>query len=179
MKNRILIKGKPGIGKTTTIIKASAIFSNKYFQGFYTQEVKLNNKRIGFDIINFNNDKAILARKNIHTPYQVGNYNIDIISFEKIAIPALIPRIETKLFIIDEIGKMECFSIKFINYLINIFNSNYPIIATIPIYPLPIINKIISNYKVEIIELNLKNRNEIPLKLVNFIDTIINTQNKN
>lgn len=173
MNKKILLRGKPGIGKTTTIIKISSKFSNAIFQGFYTQEVRLNNVRVGFDVISFDGRKSILARKNIQTPHKVASYCVDIKSFEEIAIPALTPNNKSKLFIIDEIGKMECFSEKFINCVKCLFISKYPIIATLPIYSIPIINKILPNHNVEVIEINIQNREKICSYLINYIENIL------
>jgi len=165
-KIRIFLRGKPGIGKTTVIINLINKLPKEFIKGFFTQEVRISNKRIGFDVIDLNANKAILARINISTPYKVGNYCVDIESFEKIAIPSLIPMKSTKLFIIDEIGKMECYSKVFLDNLIKLFDSDYSILATIPIYYLPIIEKINSVYKPEIIEVTISNRNYIVSKLV-------------
>lgn len=173
MSKRILLRGKPGVGKTTIIIKFASKFPHATFQGFYTQEVRLNNTRIGFDVISFDEKKSILARKNIHTPYKVGSYFVDIKSFEEIAIPTITPNNRSNFFIIDEIGKMECFSKKFINCVKFLFNSEFPVFATIPIYSLPIINEIISNHNVEVIEINLQNRDKICSYLINYIGKIL------
>lgn len=46
MKN-ILIKGKPGCGKTTLIIKIVRALDNKTTGGFYTEEIRRVGKRCG------------------------------------------------------------------------------------------------------------------------------------
>ncbi len=158
---RILIKGKPGIGKTTLIKAISEKFPKDIIKGFYTIEVREKGERIGFDIINFNGKKSILARKNLNSPYHVGKYAVDLVSFENIALPSLVPDKSTKLFIIDEIGKMECFSNKFKSKIKALFLQHYSVIATVPIYHLPIIDEILNSQKCQIIEINLSNRNSL------------------
>lgn len=47
---------------------------------------------------------------NIRSPYQVGKYGVNIENLEKIAVPSIISVQTDELIVIDEIGKMECFS---------------------------------------------------------------------
>lgn len=54
-----------GIGKTTLIKKIVDHLKTQDVEcsGFYTEEIRNNNNRIGFDIVTLNGEREILARK--------------------------------------------------------------------------------------------------------------------
>ncbi|MFX1394099.1 MAG: NTPase [Promethearchaeota archaeon] len=136
MNAKILITGPPRCGKSTLISKLINYYSKKNYiiRGFLTPEVKKDEIRIGFDVINIlTGKKARLARIGSYkTRFKLGKYKIFIDEFEEIISNLDLNENEKRsLIIIDEIGKMELFSIKFQNILKRIFNSNISILATI------------------------------------------------
>ena len=162
----ILLRGKPGIGKTTIIEKLCDKLPSSSTQGFYTIEIRDKTERIGFDVITLNGKRGALARKNKASHYMVGKYGVDLSSFESVALPELQIREQTKLIIIDEIGKMECFSRNFIQQVQLLFDSHIPIIATIPIYDIPLLQILLKNHPCQIIEITTSNRDHILHELV-------------
>jgi nucleoside-triphosphatase len=83
--------------------------------GFYTQEVRVQGERVGFDVTTLDGLRGPLARSGTArrgTP-AVGKYVVDVPSFEALALPSLRPAPSTKLVVIDEVGKMELFSAAF------------------------------------------------------------------
>ena len=161
----ILLRGKPGIGKTTIIKKLCEKLPRESAQGFFTIEIRDKSERIGFDVVTLNGKRGILARKNQASQYMVGKYGIDLISFERIALPELQIHEQTKLIIIDEIGKMECCSRNFIQQVQLLFDSRIPIIATIPIYDIPFVRILLKNHSCQIIEITTSNRDHLPFEL--------------
>lgn len=61
--------------------------------GFYTEEVRKNRVREGFDVVDLNGKRGRLARDQNLLPgpikYKVGKYVVLIQEFEKIALPSL------------------------------------------------------------------------------------------
>ncbi len=108
-----LITGQSGIGKTTLIKNIAKALEVLHSVGFYTAEIRERNLRLGFTLTDFDGRKNVLAHVNIKGGFRVGRYGVDTEGFEDFLepIPFLAP--ETRLIIIDEIGKMECFSVKF------------------------------------------------------------------
>src|SRR5690606_6875859 len=107
---KICITGHPGIGKTTVIKKLFSILqqSNIPVAGFYTEEIRVNQKRQGFKVISLTTqESAILAHVNIQSNMRVSIYGVDIKGFEKLMTKELEQK--SKVLLIDEIGKMECF----------------------------------------------------------------------
>ncbi|MFX1375316.1 MAG: nucleoside-triphosphatase [Promethearchaeota archaeon] len=136
MNIKILITGLPRSGKSTLITQLIEHYSKKQMKiyGFLTPEVREGNHRIGFDVEEINTKKREkLARiSSSNSKYHLGNYSVYIKNFEEII--SKLEKVQFRegdLIIVDEIGKMELFSIKFRDFITKIFNSNIPIIASI------------------------------------------------
>lgn len=166
----ILIQGPPGIGKTTVIIKIAKLLRNP--AGFYTEEIREENKRVGFRIKSFEEKEGNLAHKDYKSPYRVGKYGVNIDEFEKIAIPAIEKGIrEGKVLLIDEIGKMEMFSDKFKEKIIKALDSALPVVATIPQKIPPTIEKILQGKSSRIVKVTKENRDELPSLILNLLSS--------
>jgi len=156
----ILLTGRPGIGKTTLIKKLiNSLPLSK--DGFYTEEIRKGKERIGFSLITLDGKKSILASVKIKSPYRVGKYRVDVDSFEKVGVEAIKKAIPTKqLIIVDEIGKMELFSKKFRDIVIQALNTGR-VLATIKKGRTGFIDKIKSRRDVKLLEVNFENRDTL------------------
>jgi nucleoside-triphosphatase THEP1 len=159
MKN-ILLHGLPGIGKTTLLQSLSNRLSSHQLGGFYTKEIRERSRRIGFSIETFDNKSAILSHVTYKNSPRVGKYGIDVATFEKIAVTDL-ERSLTKsdIIIIDEIGKMELFSLKFQEIVIRCLDSDKNVVAAVMTRSHPFVDQIKSRSDVRIFEVTIKNRN--------------------
>jgi len=129
---KILLTGLPGCGKTTAIMNIIASLDCEKVAGFYTQEIRENNNRKGFRWKRLDGVAGILAHVDIKSRFKVGKYGVDVAGFEKSVVPVLdAEQIGTELFIIDEIGKMECFSEKFNATVRRLFASDKSVLATV------------------------------------------------
>ncbi|KPJ68520.1 MAG: hypothetical protein AMJ43_00165 [Coxiella sp. DG_40] len=128
---KILLTGLPGCGKTTAIMQIIDNFDSKKVAGFYTQEIRENNVRKGFGWTGLDGASGILAHVDIKGPFRVGKYGVDVAGFEKSVVNILDVQADAELFVIDEIGKMECFSKKFITAIRRLFISNKSVLATV------------------------------------------------
>jgi nucleoside-triphosphatase len=130
--SKILLTGLPGCGKTTAIKKIVANLNRTKVAGFYTQEIRQNDTRKGFSWNRLDGPHGILAHVNIKERFKVGKYGVDVDGFEKEVVPILdVERTDAELFVIDEIGKMECFSEKFVAAVERLFASDKSVLATI------------------------------------------------
>lgn len=133
-----MVTGLPGTGKTTLI---KEILSNLNIEkiGFFTEEIREKQERVGFRIVTLSGKKEILAHKNYITPYKVSQYYVSIENLEKIAVKEIEKGIYKKncLIVIDEIGKMELISEKFKKAVISAFESPNRVLATIMYKPHP------------------------------------------
>ena len=160
MKN-ILICGTPGVGKTT-LIKKILKRINLRAGGFYTEEIKENNRRVGFKIISLDNQKGILAHVNIKDSQRVGRYGVNINDLENIGVKSLSQALrDDDLIIIDEIGKMEIFSDKFKEKVLDCLNSEKFVFATIGIGGDKYISRIKERDDVIVFKMNRENRDRL------------------
>lgn len=164
-KHRILLTGRPGVGKTTVILRTIERL-NRPAAGFYTREVREagpQSARIGFDVVTLAGESAPLARMDFRGP-RVGKYGVDVRRFEDLAIPALERGIgdPDTLLVIDELGKMEFLSEAFDDLLPRIFASPNRLLGTIMSGPHPVADRWRHAPGVEVIEVTVANREKLP-----------------
>ena len=129
---KILLTGLPGCGKTTAVKKIIAELDCAFVAGFYTEEIREGENRKGFRWKRLDGSEGILAHVAIKSRFNVGKYGVDIEGLEKNIVPILdAGQSGAELFVIDEIGKMECLSEKFIAAVRRLFNSDSSILATV------------------------------------------------
>lgn len=129
---KILLTGLPGCGKTTAIMKIIAGLDCTPIAGFYTEEIRENNNRRGFRWKRLDDAGGIFAHVDIKSRFKVGKYGVDVAGFEKTVVPILdAEQTDVELFVIDEIGKMECFSEKFVVAVRGLIASDKSILATV------------------------------------------------
>jgi nucleoside-triphosphatase len=130
--NRIFLTGLPGCGKTTVVRKVADLLRG-CASGFYTEEVRDDQgQRIGFGVISLDGKRGELAHKGPGIGPRVGSYLVNVKDFERIALPSL--AVEAgRVLLIDEIGKMECCSEKFVRRVEKVFEAEISILATIPL----------------------------------------------
>jgi nucleoside-triphosphatase len=153
---KLFLTGRPGVGKTTVIMKVIEGFKGRA-GGFYTEEIKKGNTREGFG------RDGILAHVSRSGPFRVGRYGVDVDAFDEIAIPSLERALEREeLIVIDEIGKMELFSRRFRSLIRRILASDERILGVIHQKTDPFTRRIQQWQAVEILTVTETNRNVLP-----------------
>lgn len=156
-----MITGRPGSGKTTLIKKVVAELTGISHMGFYTEEIRAGSNRLGFRITTFDGMDQVLAHVNIKSNFRLGRYGIDTIALDAVT-DHLTARFDTaRLWIIDEIGKMESISGKFRQLINRILSGPVPMIATISMTAGGWIQSIRQGDNCHLLELTEKNRDEL------------------
>lgn len=170
-KKNVFITGAPSSGKTTVIKKVIEQLPVPA-KGFYTEEEKIDNKRVGFLMHTLDGKKGYLAHQDIPSEYHIRRYGVSIQNIESIAIPAITPNTE-RVIILDEIGKMECFSPKFIQAAQKALDSPCIVIGTITLGGTDFILDVKQRKDIEILEVTLENRNLLPDIILQKIHNLI------
>jgi nucleoside-triphosphatase len=160
MKN-IILTGPPRVGKTTIVRAVIASLEDKC-AGFYTEEIKEQEERVGFKLHTLQNKSCVLSHRDIKSPFHVGKYGVDLECVEEIGTLAIKKGIKTgKMIIIDEIGKMETLSRRFRLAVLDALDSKSPVIATMLFKRQPFCDKIRARKDVEIVEVTEENRGKL------------------
>ncbi len=160
----VLFTGPPGIGKTTMMIRLAERLAGRSMAGFYTEEIRRDGRRQGFRIVTFSGRTGVLADRAIKSRARVGRYGVDVAGFEGLVIPELARPAD--LILIDEIGKMECFSSAFVDTVRGLLNGPVPVVATVAAKGGGFIAEVKARPDVQIRTVSQENRDELPDRLV-------------
>ena len=160
MKTNIFLTGAPSSGKTTVIKKVIARLDTPA-NGFYTEEEKHGGRRVGFRMTTLDGKSGYLAHQDISSGFHIRRYGVSIESIEAVAVPSLMP-VDDHIIILDEIGKMECFSEKFKKAALRALDSPNVVIGTIAFGGTDFIHEVKERKDIEIYEVTLDNRDEMP-----------------
>ena len=169
-KKNLLITGLPGVGKTTLIKKLSDALESFHPVGFYTEEIREGGVRKGFELISLEGRRELLSHKEIRSPFQVGQYQVDIKGFENFLGSISFFSPSTRLIIIDEIGKMECLSVRFQKILKEILDSKKWVMATVALKGSGLIAEVKDRKDVKLFEITRKNRDSLLFEILAEVD---------
>ena len=130
--NNILVTGPPRSGKSTLIEKVVQRISRPA-TGFFTQELREKGRRVGFSITTLEGKTGVLAHQRIRSTFRVGKYGVNLEDLDQIAVPSMLPSTSDQIVVVDEIGKMECFSRLFKETLIKVLSSDNLVIGSVAI----------------------------------------------
>jgi len=169
MRQVYLLTGRPGTGKTSLIKQAVAEMKGKA-GGFYTEEIRSQGVRQGFKLVTLDGQDAILAHIDIHSPYRVSKYGVDIDSLDRVGVSALHKAAgQCDLVIIDEIGKMELFSANFREAVSQIIGSGKRVLGTIMLNSNPWADAIKRQPQVNLITVTRANYHQVLGELLRWL----------
>ena len=152
MKTVYLLTGRPGTGKTSLVRQAVAELKGKA-GGFYTEEIRVQGTRLGFKLITLDGQEAVLAHVDFQSRYRVGKYGVDVDALERVGVPALAEAIKQRdVIVIDEIGRMELFSNRFREVVLEAIQSGKRVLGTIMLAPHPWADDIKRQPQVRLVE---------------------------
>lgn len=172
-RRNILITGRPGIGKTTIITKMAEALEDLDPVGFITREIREGGARKGFTFVSLCGEEGVLAHVDTRSPFRVGRYKVDRDGFERMLASLDLLASPSRLVLIDEIGKMECFSPKFIRTVEALLDSDKILVATIAAKGAGFIGSVRARPDADLLEVTVVNRDSLPRDLVSRIRTLL------
>ena len=170
MKTNLLITGRPAIGKTTLIQKVAERIEGR-LAGFVTEEIRdRSGKRTGFRAIPFEGDRVTIASVDLAGGPRVSKYGVDVEAIDRLTDETLELREDVDVYLIDEIGKMECLSKRFVEAVEKLLDSAKPVIATIGKQGPGLIASAKVRDDAEVWEVTESNRDDLPKKIDGWID---------
>jgi nucleoside-triphosphatase len=111
--------------------------------GFLTAEIREGKERLGFTLETLDGRKGVLAHRRLPGPPRVGAYGVDLGVLDGLGAAALEAAVAAgSLTIIDEIGKMECASPRFVAALEAALRAGVPLLATVMLRPHPVADRV-------------------------------------
>jgi nucleoside-triphosphatase len=165
----LLLTGRPGVGKTVVVRKVAASLPGWQLAGFYTEEIRVAGQRQGFRAVTFDGSERIMAHLDLRGPHRVGKYGVDVSVIDQLADAELNLHPEVNLYLVDEIGKMESLSQRFIAAMRELLNSKALVLATIAQRDGGFIEKAKQTKDAELLEVTRENRDELPERVLEWL----------
>lgn len=167
-RSRILLTGNPGVGKTTVVLRLLELLAGKArVAGFYTGEIRERGQRLGFRATALGGASVDLSRTSFRGKPRVGRYGVDVEAFEALVLPELSRPAD--LVVIDEIGKMECLSERFVEAVRALFERPVAIVATVAVRGPGLIAEVKRRPDVTIETVTRENRDALPGKIAGLL----------
>jgi nucleoside-triphosphatase len=116
--------------------------------------------------------KGYLAHQDITSDFHIRRYGVSIESIEALAVPSIAP-VNGHIIILDEIGKMECFSETFKKAAIRALDSSNVVVGTITFGGDDFILGIKKRDDIEIHEVTPDNRDALPGTIIKKITELL------
>ena len=156
---KILLRGMPGVGKTTLVKRILEFLPSAC--GFYTEEWREQGKRRGFFLVTLTGKRLLLASVKEHSPFRVGKYSVFPSAVSEALCEIRQGLIVGSVLVIDEIGKMELLCDEFKDIVKDVFMSEVSVLATAPGYRLSFVEYLATQFAPMVLELTPFNREQI------------------
>lgn len=165
----LLITGPPGIGKTTVIRAVASGLAGARLGGFFTQEMRSRGVRRGFELVTFDGQRAVMAHVDRRGGPRVGKYGVDAGVLEITARTSLAVSPGIDVYLVDEIGKMECLAPAFVEAMRALLDARVPLVATVGQRGGGFIAAVKRRPDVTLWEVTRANRDAMPARVLDWI----------
>lgn len=169
-RRSLLLTGPPGGGKTTVVRRVANGLAGRRICGFLTEEIRVKGERQGFRLETFDGLSAVLAHVSNRSGPRVGKYGVNVPALEGVVDGALDPNAGADIYLVDEIGRMECLSERFIAAMTRLLDSGKPVVATVARRGAGFIEDVKRRADVEVWPVTRCNRNNLPGKILSRLE---------
>jgi 5-formyltetrahydrofolate cyclo-ligase len=164
---RLLLEGRPGIGKTTLARRLLALLHRVGVPvgGFITAELRTGGRREGFAVEAVSGARGILAHVDLPGPLRVGRYGVDLPTFERVALPALRAPGTGGMLVIDELSKMELASAAFQKAVADLLGRDVAVVATVQVGHHRFTDALKRRPDIRVVRVTADNRDALPEQL--------------
>jgi nucleoside-triphosphatase len=136
--------------------------------GFYTEEIRAGRDRRGFRLVTFGGEEAIIAHVDLPPP-RVSKYGVDVATIDRFATTLRPSDDSSAIYLIDEIGKMECMSTTFVDAMKQLLDSGRPFVATVALRGAGLIAEVKRRRDVELWTIARATRDTLPDRIVAWV----------
>jgi nucleoside-triphosphatase len=169
MTLRILLEGRPGVGKTTVARRLADELrvASVRLAGFTTEELREGGQRMGFVVESMEGEWGVRAHVDLPGPPRVGRYGVDLAVLERLAVPALETAMATEglVAVVDELGRMELASERFCRAVTVLLEQPVDVVATVHVASHPFTDRLEGRPDVEVVAVTPGNRDRLPSRL--------------
>ena len=170
-KRFLLLTGIPGVGKTTVLREVADRLPATRLSGFYTEEIRERGIRQGFRLISFHGrSSSVIAHTDLSSTYRVGKYKVDVAAISEAA-EILLKEPQADVYLLDEIGKMECMSDQFVKTVRRLTSQAVPLVATVSRKGGGFMAEMRNHPQAELWEVTPGNREEMPARILDWLSS--------
>jgi len=181
LKRIILLTGRPGVGKTSVLLRATEELKSRGLKvgGMISREVREGGFRVGFEILDLaTGRKGWLAHVEQPSGPRIGKYRVNLDDLNRVGAASIREAVRNAdIVVVDEIGPMELCSPAFKRAVAEALKSSKPMLGTIHRRARDkLIEEAKSRGDAEILEVTLDNRSRLHKLIIEKVFQLLQRQ---